>query len=111
MPILTLFLFGFIAYVTQALIVYSSNLREVPTIYYSLALITGITTLLSWMSIARATEANLLLRYALAWDVMIVLVYLAVPLVLGKAHLSRINLIGLCLLLVGLILTKVGDVK
>lgn len=101
------FFFGFILYTAMAFATYSESFK-VSKHYFSVAIILAILSNLIWFHIAKhEPSSSILMLKGLYWDVMLMLSYLIVPLLFFSAKFSALQGIGIVLVLIGLVLTKV----
>lgn len=99
------FALGALLYCTQVFLSYGP-LKGSPWFLTVLAL-SGSLTALTWGLIAKANAGLELYRYAMWWDVMIVLVYLLLPLLFFNVQLSGFGWIGISLMILGVYLVHI----
>jgi drug/metabolite transporter (DMT)-like permease len=101
------FLLGALAHFTAAYVSYSDYWKT-SKYYYLVGLVATFASSAIWMTIAKQdNNSSTLVIKALYWDCMLMLIYLAVPFVLFNATITMYQAIGITLVTIGLILTKV----
>lgn len=102
------FFFGFIIYSAMAFGTYHEGYKA-SNYYFPLGILMAIGANFIWLSIARTTESSsaLVLR-GLYWDVMLTACYLIVPFLFFGAKVNSTQAIGIGMVILGIILTKVG---
>lgn len=98
------FLVGFLAYSGAAILVYSISK---PNFYYFIGLSLALLANLSWLSIASQSSGKDLFFKALYWDTMFLLIYLCIPIFMFNVRLTLSQLLGVLLIVIGMIVTKV----
>ena len=102
---LFLYFFAFMFYIIIAGAPYTKIVDS--NWYWSIALL-GIVTQASWLGIAKlATDHKDIMFKGLYFDLMITMVYLILPILVFNVSVTRNNLIGILLILIGLVVTKV----
>lgn len=102
------FLIGFVVYLIMAWTTYYLPFKETK-FFFPAGIAFAIIANFIWLSIARATpEASVLLMRGLYWDVMLTSCYLLVPFVLFGAKVALLQALGIALIILGIILTKLG---
>ena len=102
------FLLGFIIYSLQATLTYT-NIYKDSSWYIPAGVGMGIITSVVWWSISSAELSSTELAVkALIWDAMLMIIYVAVPILFFEAKLSTLQTIGFILTGAGLIMAKVG---
>lgn len=105
------FFIGMILHCLLAYTSYSASIKANTALYFTIALLGSLTTSMIWFWIARVEQnSGALLLKGVYWDAMIVGAYIGVPMLIFQAHktLSTGQLVGVLLMAVGLLLTKVG---
>lgn len=105
---LYLFIPGALCYILSVVVSNSTRLQSTP--YYLLVGISiSIVANLLWLTIAKhSLDQHQRYLNGLYWDSMIVLAYALLPLYLYNVRLSWSATLGVILMLVGMVLTKVG---
>lgn len=102
------FIIGFIVYGVLAATSYSDSLKS-SNYYYLIGIAAAIVANVCWLYIAKQEpNPSKLVMTGLYWDVMLTLVYIAVPLLLFGARLNLWQGLGIVSIFVGIILTKVS---
>lgn len=101
------FVIGFLLYSIMAYISYSESFKQ--SKWFFLTGI-GLAILVNaiWFSIAKneAVASKLVLK-GLYWDVMLTAAYLVIPLILFQAKLSLLQALGVGLIVLGVLFTKI----
>lgn len=100
------FTLGALMYSLIAYISYSPVIKSSPW-FYPLGLTGALIANLLWLWISKteSVASNLAIK-GIFWDVMLTLVYLAIPLLLFGVRLSNVQIFGILLILTGLIMVK-----
>ncbi len=103
------FIPGAICYILSVLVSNSNRLQNVPLYYYLNGISISIAANLLWLTIAkRAPDQHVRYLYGLYWDAMIVGAYCLVPVLVFNVRISNIAILGVFLMILGMVLTKVG---
>lgn len=106
--ILLNFILGFLFYCLATILSYNQKAKEAYW-FFPVGIILGILINFLWLGIAKETTNNdILIKYALYWDIMAVLIYSSLPIVFLNVSVSITTLIGLFLSIVGVIFIKIG---
>lgn len=101
------FLIGLLAYAALAHLSYS-EFKTTGTPYYLTGLGIALLANACWLWIARMEpNASKLVFKALAWDVMLTLTYLVIPILFFSVRLTPSQIFGVILIFAGIILTKI----
>lgn len=101
------FLLGFLIYTIGAFLSNSSSLKESSYyIYYGLCL--SLVANFLWFSmIQKIQKPSDVLLYGLYWDMVILFSFISVPLIFYGARFKMVPSIGIFLMVLGFLLTKV----
>jgi len=103
--ILLYFLLGFVIYSLNAYISNSSDFKQSQW-YITTGILLGIIANFCWFSMIRGINGNQVLFMGLYWDLMIVLTFMATPFLFFNLPLTLTKLIGLGMIVIGLVVTK-----
>jgi drug/metabolite transporter (DMT)-like permease len=102
--IIATLVYGLYTYVS-----FSPELKGSNLIVY-LGLLCAVLANVVWVFLAKdTTDNNKLIRYALYWDSLIIIITLLVPVILFGIRFSVLQLVGLIATILGLALIKIGS--
>lgn len=103
-----LFIVAIFSYSSLVCLTYLKDLRET---WYYLPVGLGLALLNNfiWLTIARQSpNEHVLYLYGIYWDTIIILTYTLIPFLMFNIKLSNISWVGIGLVLLGLLVTKLG---
>ena len=101
------FFIGMSIYLLMAFASYSTWLKE-SKIYFPLGILAAIIANFIWLSIAKSeVNPSVLMIKGLVWDAMLTGCYLLVPILFFNARFTFVQGLGVILVIIGLLLTKV----
>ena len=103
---LTIYIIGFILYCISVAFVYATGFKG-SSWYIPIGLIISIAINYLWFYISKNTiDKNILYLRGIYWDSMIVFCYIIIPILMYGVRFKATTAIGICLIMVGMILTK-----
>ena len=102
-----IFITAFIGLCLQAMLSFDDSFQT-KWFYYPLGILLNAIGAGLWFYVAKVTSGKETYLFAVMWDSMAALAFFGLPLLLFGVKLNTLNIIGLCLGLLGIILMKVG---
>lgn len=95
---------GFILTIINIIFSYLSSWKN-SIFYYPIGITVALIVNLLWFKIAREVlDNNSLYRYGVVWDVLIALSWLLIPVLFFGIKLTKTNVTGLVLLVIGIVM-------
>lgn len=103
-----IFLLGLLFYSLAVALSYNETVKA-SWYYFPVGILIGMITNFLWFWIAKQiSDKSIIIKYGFYWDTMIVLTYALIPMLFFGVRLSSMTEIGIALIAIGIILTKLG---